>query len=77
MCRGERLIKLGPSWFLVKSMYVKPSQRLSRGRATQDVRGSSRAAERNETPNTRIATERSQSLGAKVQGQEGNSPDRR
>jgi len=76
VCRGERLIKLGDSWFSAKSIDVKPRTTPFGCRALIGYGPGSPGTKRKETPKTEGWSSGSQSLGAKVQGHEGNSPDR-
>jgi len=74
--RGERLGKLGHSWFSAKSINVKPRTYHHGGRALIGCGSVFPDTNPSETPNTVVMSSGSQSLGAKVQGREGNSPDR-
>ena len=76
MGRGERLGKLGHSWFSAKSINVKPRANCHGGRALIGCGSVFPDTNPSETPNTVAMPLGSQSLGAKVQGREGNSPDR-
>ena len=76
MGRGERLGKLGYSWFSAKSINVKPRLYRRGGRALIGCGSVFPDTNPSETPNTTTCSSGSQSLGAKVQGREGNSPDR-
>ena len=76
MGRGERLGKLGYSWFSAKSINVKPRLYRRGGRALIGCGSVFPDTNPSETPNTVVTSSGSQSLGAKVQGREGNSPDR-
>ena len=75
MARGERPIKLGNSWFSAKSIEVERRDDAAGGRALDGLGG----REPYQTqPNSeyRRALRGRQTMGAKVRGREGNSPDR-
>lgn len=52
MSRGERLIKLGNSWFSAKSIEVERSDKKDWGRALKELGGFLDLTELMETPNT-------------------------
>ena len=76
MGRGERLIKLGHSWFSATSIDVVPRMKRMWCRALNGYGLGFPDTKLMETSKTHFCSFGSQSLGAKVQGQEGNSPDR-
>lgn len=71
MVRGERLIKLGDSWFSAKSMEVEMSFFFLKG----SVIFLKKFFFLKNLPIFKVRTD-NQSTGAKVRSREGNSPDR-
>lgn len=76
MIRSERLIKLSNSWFFVKFMKVKRLAELLFGRVTCCGARGAELFKPWQTPKKKVRTMLvSQTMGAKVRSQEGNSPD--
>ena len=75
MHRGERLIKLGDSWFPAKSIDVKPwLKKYDRGRATDWARGLHRLPNPDKL-RMLVNISGSEAAGAKIRGREGNNPE--
>ena len=76
MIRGERLIKLGDSWFSPKDIEVSPCEFLRGGRALDGL-GVRKSYQIQLNSEYHVKYHRRQTVGAKIHGREGNSPDRR
>ena len=75
MGRGERLIKLGDSWFSPKNIEVLPRGMTDGGRALDGL-GSPKAFQIQPNYKCHQFYPGSQTVGDKVHGQKGKSPDR-
>ena len=75
MARGERLIKLGNSWFSAKSIEVERCVLTVGGRALDGLGGREPYQTLPNSEYRQVPCSR-QTMGAKVHRQEGKSPDR-
>ena len=76
MARGERPIKLGYSWFSAKTIEVVPQLNTDEGKALERLGGREIYQPVLNSEYRQVIAGR-QSMGAKVRGREGKSPDRR
>ena len=77
MDRSKSLIKLADIWFSPKSLSGEPRVLVTGGRETDSDCGGQKPTLPSQTPNTGHSSAGSQTLGDKLLGQKGNSPDRR
>ncbi len=75
MVRGERPIKLGYSWFSAKTIEVVPQVITLGGKALNRLGGREIYQTESNSEYLEVQPGR-QSMGAKVRGREGKSPDR-